>query len=240
MTTTAARTRIRSTGRYILIGIITAAPLAITWFILDFLFRQLSRIGRPLVTAITSALAPDHPGIASWLENQAFLSILAVVAVLALLWLLGWMATRVLGQRLIDLFERVVGLIPFVDKIYQATKRVLTVAGTTPGSDRRVVLINFPSPEMKTIGLVTRILKDSETGEELAAVYVPTSPNPTSGYIEIVPVRDVTFTDWTFDQAMSFVVTGGSSAPETIAYSTKRGLASGPPADPLRDAAAKR
>jgi uncharacterized membrane protein len=192
----------------------------------------LSRIGRPLVTAVASALAPDHRGIASWLDNQAFLSILDVVAVLALLWLLGWMATRVLGQRLIDLFERVVGLVPFVDKIYQATKRVLTVAGTAPDSDRRVVLIDFPSPDMKTIGLVTRILKDRETGEALAAVYVPTSPDPTSGYIEIVPVRNVTFTDWTFDQAMSFVVRGGSSAPDTIAYSGRRGEASRLTGDP--------
>jgi uncharacterized membrane protein len=240
MTTLAPRTRIKSTGRYILIGIITAAPLAITWIIVDFLFRQLSRIGYPFVAGVARAVAPDHPSVAAWLENQAFLSVLAVIAVLALLSLLGWMATRVLGQRLIDLFERLVSIIPFVDKIYQATKRVLTVAGNSPGGDRRVVLIDFPSPAMKTIGLVTRILKDSKTGEELAAVYVPTSPNPTSGYIEIVPVRDLTFTDWTFDQAMSFVVTGGSSAPETIAYSTKRGPASGPPTDSLRDAAAKR
>ena len=71
---------------------------------------------------------------------------------------------------------------------------------------------------MKTIGLVTRVLKDRSTGEELGVVYVPTSPNPTSGYIEIVPIRNLTFTDWTFDQAMSFVITGGSNAPDTIEY----------------------
>jgi len=52
----------------------------------------------------------------------------------------------------------------------------------------------------------------------LAAIYVPTAPNPTSGYVEIVPVRDITYTDWSFDQAMAFIVTGGSSAPDAIPY----------------------
>lgn len=74
---------------------------------------------------------------------------------------------------------------------------------------------------MKTLGLITRTIIDSTSGEELAAVYVPTAPNPTSGYIEIVPMRDVVFTDWTFDQAMAFIVTGGSSAPDTIPYSNR-------------------
>lgn len=223
----------RSSGRYVLIGVLTAAPLAITWFIFDFLFRQLSNFGRPLVAAAAFELAPDQPAIAAWLDNETFLSVLAALATLCLLWLLGWMTTRMVGQRMIRTFERLIGLIPFVDQVYHATKRFLTVASTSSGSgERRVVLINFPSAEMKTIGLVTKILKDRDTGEELAAIYVPTAPNPTSGYIEIVPVRDVTFTDWTFDQAMAFVVTGGSNAPDTIAYGKIGGPASsvrGPP-----------
>ncbi len=208
----------KQAGRYILIGVITAAPLAITWIIVEFLFNQLSRLGRPWVSGAARAIAPEHPEMASWLENELFLSVLGVVLIISLLWLLGWTATRVMGQRLIDLFEALVGKIPVVDKIYTATKRFLNVAGTSPDGERRVVLIDFPSPEMKTIGLVTRTLKDSTTGEELAAVYVPTSPNPTSGYIEIVPVRDLTYTEWTFDQAMSFVITGGSNAPDSINY----------------------
>jgi uncharacterized membrane protein len=209
---------IRSAGKYIVVGVVTAAPLAITWLIVDLLFDQLSRIGRPWVRAAARALAPEQPLLASWLQNETLLSILAAAVILAALWALGWMTTLVVGRRMIGILESLIGLIPFVDKIYRATKRFLSVAGSSSDGDRRVVLIAFPSPEMKTIGLVTRILKDKDTGEDLAAVYVPTSPNPTSGYIEIVPVRDVIFTDWTFDQAMAFVVTGGSNAPETISY----------------------
>lgn len=209
----------RAGARYILIGLITAAPLGITWLILSFLFNQLSSFGRPWVTGLARALRPQYPDVAAWLLDETLQSIMAAVVVLFFLYLLGWGTTRVVGQRLIVFFEAVISRIPVVDSIYRSTKRFLTVAAATPEGERRVVLINFPSSEMKALGLITRSLKDTRTGEELAAVYVPTSPNPTSGYIEIVPMRDVTFTDWTFDQAMAFIVTGGSSAPDTVTYS---------------------
>jgi uncharacterized membrane protein len=85
----------------------------------------------------------------------------------------------------------------------------------------RVVLIEFPNEKMKTIGLVTRTMTDSDTGQKLAAVYVPTTPNPTSGYLEIVPVNRLVSTDWTIDQAMNFVVSGGAIGPERFAFSGK-------------------
>jgi len=87
---------------------------------------------------------------------------------------------------------------------------------TTPGDggeQQRVVLINFPSDSMKTIGLLTRTMTDSDSGRKLAIVYVPTTPNPTSGYIEIMPMEHVTSTDWTLDEAMNFIITAGAVAP---------------------------
>jgi uncharacterized membrane protein len=219
----------RSIGRYILIGLLTAAPLVITWWIVSFLFAQLSHIGEPLVRGVASGIRPRYPNWADWIVNDALLSIVAALIVLIFLFVLGWGAGRVVGQRLIGWFEALIGAIPFVDSIYRASKRFLAIAGATPEGERRVVLIDFPSPEMKALGLLTRVLHDSDTGEELAAVYVPTAPNPTSGYIEIVPMRMVTFTDWTFDQAMSFVITGGSSAPDTVKFARipRDALASG-------------
>lgn len=210
---------LKRVGRYIVIGLVTIAPLGITWLILDFLFGQLSRIGRPWVTGLAFAIRPRYPAFAEWLLDERLQSVAAAIIVLLLLFLLGWGTTRVIGQRLIALFEALVARIPLVDSIYRSTKRFLAIAAATPDSERRVVLINFPSREMKALGLVTRTMTDAATGEELVAVYVPTSPNPTSGYIEIVPMREVTFIDWTFDQAMAFIVTGGSSAPPTITYS---------------------
>lgn len=209
---------IKATGRYIVLGIITVAPLVVTWFILDFLFTQLSRIGRPFVSRLASAIASDQPGLSALLQSETLISVLGVILVVALLWLVGWTASRVLGRRLINAFEGLVARIPVVDRIYKATKRFLQVADGSGSGERRVVLINFPSPEMKAVGLLTSMIRDRDTGTELAAVYVPTSPNPTSGYIEIVPTSELIFTDWSFDEAMSFVVTGGSNAPATVKY----------------------
>ncbi|MEX2450391.1 MAG: DUF502 domain-containing protein [Rhodospirillales bacterium] len=211
----------KSIGRYIAIGLLTAAPLAITWWILNFLFSQLARVGAPWVRGLAHGIRPQYPELADFMVNDTLLSVVAVVIVLAFLYVLGWSTSRVVGQQVIGLFESAIGRIPFVEKIYAATKKFLAVAGSTPEGERRVVLIKFPSPDMRTVGIVTRTIRDSRTGEELAVVYVPTSPNPTSGYIEIVPMRDVEFTDWSFDQAMSFIVTGGTNAPDEITYTSR-------------------
>ena len=69
------------------------------------------------------------------------------------------------------------------------------------------------------MGFVTRVMSDAATGEKLAAVYVPTTPNPTSGYMEIVPVKDLISTDWSMDEAMTFILSAGAIAPEKINYS---------------------
>jgi uncharacterized membrane protein len=68
------------------------------------------------------------------------------------------------------------------------------------------------------VGFVTRLLKDHRTGRELAAVYVPTTPNPTSGYLEIVPLDKVVSTDWSVDEAMTFIISGGAVAPDKVHY----------------------
>lgn len=73
---------------------------------------------------------------------------------------------------------------------------------------------------MKTVGLVTRVLVDEHRGQELVALYVPTTPNPTSGYLKIIPLDKVTSTNWTVDEAMSFIISGGAVAPEKITYTT--------------------
>jgi uncharacterized membrane protein len=78
---------------------------------------------------------------------------------------------------------------------------------------------------MKCVGFVTRIIREQGTGRELAAVYVPTTPNPTSGYLEVVPVDRLTPTDWTVDEAMSFIISGGAVSPETMPFERPGGAA---------------
>jgi uncharacterized membrane protein len=84
-----------------------------------------------------------------------------------------------------------------------------------------VVLIEFPHPGLKAIGLIMRTFADTNSGEELAAVYVPTTPNPTSGYLQIVPVKNLIPTDMTMDQAMAMILSGGVIAPNAMSISAR-------------------
>ncbi|MFT4548636.1 MAG: putative membrane protein [Verrucomicrobiales bacterium] len=205
--------------RYILTGLVTVIPLWFTWIVLAFLFRTLSRIGNPLVQFFADRLGPMMPGLADLLNVQIFQSVVAVILVLAVLYGLGVVARHVIGRRVILFFERVIEQIPFVKTVYGAVKKLIVVLQEKPGSDvQRVVLINFPSEEMKTVGLVTRTFNDAVTGRELAAVYVPTTPNPTSGFLEVVPVEKLTSTDWDLDEAMTFIISGGAIAPDHVYY----------------------
>ena len=210
--------RIRTTRRYLLIGLLTAAPLWVTWLVFDFIFTQLSRLGTPWVIAISRGLQRNYPAVADFILLPQFQSVLGVIFTVVVLYVLGWLASLVIGQRIIGWLERVVQSIPLVAAIYGGTKRFLAAVKEKPEGVQRVVLISFPSRDMKAVGFVTRVIRDETTGEELAAVYVPTSPNPTSGYIEIVPVSQVVSTDWTMDEAMSFVMTGGATSPARIRY----------------------
>ncbi len=204
--------------RLLLIGLLTAMPLVVTWLVFSFLFGQLSRVGGPGVLALSRALAPMAPDAAQWVLESWFQSFAAAVITLALLILLGWFASRLLGQRIIGWAEALLERVPLVAAVYGATKRFVATLRERPAGVQRVVLIEFPSPDMKTIGFVTKVMRDELTGEDVAAVYVPTAPNPTSGYIEIVPLSRVVSTDWTMDEAMTFVMTGGTNGPDTIAF----------------------
>lgn len=205
--------------RYVIVGALTLAPLWVSWLVLNFILGLLYRAGSPGVSAVAALLRPVSTTLADMLLHPAFRFVLAVVLTLAFLYAIGWIATRVLGRRVIARMEALLQRVPLVSAVYGATKRLIAVMQERPSGTQRVVLINFPSPEMKTIGFVTRVLPDRATGREIAAVYVPTAPNPTSGYIELVPVEDLTETDWTVEQAMRFVMTGGTDAPRDLRFS---------------------
>jgi len=209
----------RHFARHILIGFFTVAPLWVTWLVFDFLLGILASAGTPLLHAAAGLVAPISATLSSWLLDSVFQKLVAVLLTLGALYGIGLLASLVLGRKLIELMEAQLARLPLVQTIYSGTKRFLHTLRKAPISGQRVVLISFPTPEMKAVGFVTKIMRDETTGRELAAVYVPTSPNPTSGYIEIVQLSDVVQTDWTMEEAMSFVMTGGTSAPERMRFS---------------------
>lgn len=194
--------------RYLIAGVLALAPLWVTWLVFNFVLTQLSRAGRPWVQTL---------GLHPWAESA-----LAVLLTLAALYLLGWATTQVLGRKLLHAFEALLDRVPLAKAVYRMTKQLIDTLQTRPRGVQRVVLIRFPHRDIKTLGFVTRVLADADSGRQLAAVYVPTAPNPTSGYMELVPVEDVISTDWTMEEAMRFVVTAGTTGPAEVNYDKSR------------------
>jgi uncharacterized membrane protein len=213
-----------SLQRIFLTGLLTLLPIWLTWVVVKFVFVLLSDTSRPLIGPLLHNLSMSH-GAWHWLDQAWVQTALALLATLGVILLSGVMARRVVGQRLLRWFEALVGRIPLASTIYGSARKLLDILQTQPDGTQRVVLIDFPHREMKSVGFVTRILREHGTGRELAAVYVPTTPNPTSGYLEIVPVEKLTPTDWSVDQAMSFIISGGAVAPDSIPFSINPVLA---------------
>lgn len=202
--------------RYLLTGLLTFTPLWVTWLVFKFVLGMLAGIGAPLVGAVTEALLLIAPNAAAALNTEWLNFVIALLITLGALYLLGFIAHRVIGQRFINGFDALLARIPLVQTIYGGTKKLMTVLQNKPSGIQRVVLIDFPRRGMKVVGFVTRIMIEQGTGREMAAVYIPTTPNPTGGYLELVPVEELTPTDWTMDQAMAFIISGGAVAPETL------------------------
>lgn len=201
---------------YLLAGMLAITPLVVVWLVFNFFLGVLSQAGHPIAVALADFIEARAPAVTPWLSDPRLQFLIAVVVALLMLYLIGAIASRVLGARLIALFERIVARIPMVDTIYSATKKLVDVLRQKPESAQRVVLVDFPREGMKTLGFVMRVFPDSQTGEELATVYVPTALNPTAGFLQIAPLSKFTPTDIPADQAMTMIISGGAVAPERI------------------------
>ena len=204
--------------KYFLTGLLTLLPIWLVWIVFKFVFGLLSGISTPVIGPITSSLAASDPAMFGWLADAWVQTAIALVATVLFIMLVGLLARRVVGQKILAWLELLIARIPLAKTIYGSARQLLDLLQTKPDGTQRVVLIDFPHNEMKSVGFVTRILHDELTGAELAAVYVPTTPNPTSGYLEVVPVERLTPTDWTVDQAMTFIISGGAVSPDKIPF----------------------
>ncbi|PKM14572.1 MAG: hypothetical protein CVV12_13275 [Gammaproteobacteria bacterium HGW-Gammaproteobacteria-2] len=215
--------RIPHIQRFLFTGLLTVFltvfPLWLTWVVFELVLTQLSKVGAPIVDAVFNILSPLFPSSTYMLDLSWLRFALAVLLTLAVLYSLGALANRVIGKRLLSWIDSLIARIPLVHSIYGGTKKLLSVLAAKPEGAQRVVLIDFPNRDMKVVGFVTRVIREEGNGRELAAVYVPTTPNPTSGYLEIVPVENLTPTDWSVDQAMAFIISGGAVSPDQIPYS---------------------
>ena len=175
-------------------------PIGITALVLKFVFDLLTPILQPLTDLLPG---PDVHGT-------------GLVALLLLIYVVGLVAAFVVGRRLIALAHRAMEVIPVVKSIYSTTRtavELISNSGRANGATQAdrysgVVLVEFPRPGIRSIGLITSQMYDAE-GQEVLSVYVPTTPIPSSGFLVIVPSSEVTHLDMSVDEAMSVVVSGG-------------------------------
>ena len=206
-----ART-LRSLQRNILAGIITIGPLFVTYLIFSFLLGILARAGLPVVWL----LAAIFPG--DWLTEPWVQFVMAVLLTLAVLYVVGRVTSQVVGRQAFKFFESALDRLPFVAKVYTSVRQLLDSMMVKNESSQRVVLVDFPIAGQKSIGFLTRTLTDENTGQLLAAVLLPNAINPTSAFLQILPIDRVTETDLNMEQAMSMLMTGGAVGPDKIRF----------------------
>ena len=138
---------------------------------------------------------------------------LGLVITLLIVLAVGWFTTNFFGKQMINLGESIVEKIPFVRKIYKGSKQVVqSIAHADTTAFRKVVLLEFPRRGMLAIGFVTGSARgevQEYTREDVLNVFVPTMPNPTSGFLVFAPPEDLTEIDMSIEDGIKYVVSGG-------------------------------
>lgn len=190
--------------RYFLTGLLVVTPIWGTILILKTLFTTVDGI----LGDVLARWVPDHyvPG-------------LGILALFVLIFSVGLFAANFIGRHIVSMWEDWLNRLPVVRGIYSTLKSMMDILSFSDHSSyRRVVLIQFPKNGHYCFAFVTGMTK-ADTGllgsEPLVHVYVPTSPNPTSGYFLLVPEREVSSVDISVEEAMKLIVSGGLYSPAT-------------------------
>lgn len=174
-------------------GILVVVPIAAAILILRWLFFTIDNILQPVAQSLLGYTIPG----------------LGLGITLVLIYLVGVIATNVIGRRLIGYGESLLARVPLFRYLYTGIKQILqSFATPREGGFLQVVLVEFPKKGMRAIGFVTSESR-AESGEKLLNVFIPTSPNPTSGFLEIVRENDIIKTNISIDDALKMVLSVG-------------------------------
>ena len=212
--------------RYLIAGLLVWIPLAITFWVLDLIVTTMDQTLLLLPTSWRpDALLPFHiPGIG------LLLSLLIVLAT-------GVLAANIIGERLLRWWHGLLNRIPIVRSIYSSVKQISdTLLATRGQSFRKVVMIEFPQQGQWTLGFVVGspgATIAAATAPDAITVYVPTAPNPTSGYVLVVRPDDVREVDISVDDALKFHISLGVVSPRENARTQRSALTGTGPVAPL-------
>lgn len=184
-------------------GIATIVPLALTVYVIQVTLEVTIWIGGTVAEPLEKFVDVTFPGFG------LLSSIVGLFIVFFALIIFGALARNVIGKRVVDWFEGIFKKIPLIDSIYGTTKQIIeTLSGSQTDSFQKVVYIEYPRKGMWTLGFVTGE-SVNETNEEFYHLFVPTTPNPTSGYFVIIAKEDTTPADVDVEEGFRMIVSSG-------------------------------
>ncbi|GLH67014.1 DUF502 domain-containing protein [Geothrix edaphica] len=195
--------------KYLLAGLFTLLPLVVTLWILRGIFTALVGIFREPLTFLAHLIhVPDPP---TWA-----LALFSGLATVMLLVVVGALMGNFIGRQLLSWLDELMMSVPVVKTVYGATRQLMgAIQSGRGGSFKEVVVVEWPHPGSYTLGFVAS--RDCSWaipgGQGMLAVYIPTAPNPTSGYVIMIEASKVRPADLSADQALTWAISGGVVVP---------------------------
>lgn len=199
-----------------LTGLAVVLPAVISLAVFKWLFGTIASITDLLLfflpKTMTHADAGQGPMFWYW-------SLVALLVAILLISLVGRLARNYFGKKIIEVMDVTMMRIPLFNKIYAAIKQVNEAFAGNKNSFKTVVLVEFPGPGNYSVGFITNEAQGEileKSGKKLIGVFIPTTPNPTSGFLILVPVENVTKLDMSVADGIKYIVSLGSIAPELM------------------------
>ncbi len=217
------REYIRQLRRYLITGLLVWVPLIVTlwlsWWVLSTVGFGIEGMIRDLVlraNTLGEIYGQRFPSLRVLTAFQYRFGLGFLLAILLFL-TTGFLTRYIVGRRVITLLERIVSMIPGINRVYVAVQQIRDVFVTRDGTVfQEVVLFEYPRPGIYAVGFVTardQGIIQKNLGKPLIAVFLPTTPNPTSGYLLYLPPEDLTRLDITLEEAMKLIISGGAYLP---------------------------
>ncbi len=191
---------------YFVTGIIVIVPLLVTYIVIRALVNTIGKLFAQLPTN---------------LQPQTYIPFFGVEIIIAfvLIILIGFLVSNFLGRKFLRIGEKILAKIPIVKTIYQGVKQLTTGIVSDKKMFSKVVLIQYPVRNLHQIGFVTgedKHFVKKNHGQKMLKIFIPTTPNPTSGFFCIVPESEIQYLDLTADEAFRLIISAGSAEPEKM------------------------
>ena len=187
---------------YFIAGVVVLIPIGITVYLTIFLVSISSKI-LPKEINPNNYLPYDIPGV-------------EIVTAVLFITLIGWLSLSFLGKKILNLFNNILKRIPILRTIYSAIVQMTETFTKTDKGKKNVVLVEYPRKGSWAVGFATKENSGEitrKTNKKLINVFIPTTPNPTSGFLLMFPEDEVIYLDLTFEEASKFIVSAGTSNP---------------------------